>query len=37
MWTVEGLVGKDYWYAFVQIVSLIRNTIRLKMSESLTI
>ena len=33
----RGWVGKDYWHAFVQIVSLIGNTIQLKMSESLTI
>lgn len=33
----RGWVGKDYWYSSVQIVSLIGNTIRLKMSESLTI
>ena len=33
----RGWVGKDYWYSSVQIVSLIGNTIWLKMSESLTI
>ena len=33
----RGWVGKDYWHALLQIVSVIRNTIQLKMSESLTI
>lgn len=33
----RGWVGKDYWHALVQIVSLMGNTIQLKMSESLTI
>ena len=30
-------MGKDYWHALLQTVSIIRNTIQLKMSESLTI
>lgn len=33
----RGWVGKDYWHALLQTVSIIRNTIQLKMSESLTI